>query len=210
MFNRLLIPLLLSSLVVAGPMALAKGDIYKWVDKDGVIHYGSEPPSENAKPAELPPLQTYKGAGKKTPLGTLESSSTALPSAAASGAAEIAKVTEIRVTSPEPDAVVREASVVVSASVSPASPAGAAYVFYLDGKRQNEKPQPAPSYTINNVERGSHSAVVAGIDPGGREFKRSAAVNFTVKPSVDGNPPPRLPGNTLPPPLPNPAKARGR
>src|SRR5690242_19267107 len=34
--------------------------VYKWVDEKGVIHYTDKPPTQNATPAKLPPLQTFR------------------------------------------------------------------------------------------------------------------------------------------------------
>ncbi len=186
--SHLLLPLVMLGMLSATTV-IAKGDIYKWVDKDGVTHYGSEQPSKDAKPAELPQLQTYKSTSKKVPLGTLESSSKPKPLDSAAG--DTTAVREIRITSPAPEETLRDNSVAISASVVPGTPAGAGFVFYLDGKRQNDKALPAPAYTIANIERGSHSVVVAGVDASGREFKRSAAVTFNSKPPIAINGPNR-------------------
>lgn len=207
---RLPLTLLLLGLLASPAALAAKGQIYKWVDKDGVVHYSGEPPSDKAQPTELPPLQTYKPSAQKAPLSVLDSSSTA------SKGNLNAAVSEVRITSPLPNEVLRSTgedgsiNVSVAAAVLPAAPAGASYAFYLDGQLQNSKASSSPSYTLKNVERGSHSVTVAVLDAAGRELKRSAPVSFSSRPPTDINGPARLPGNTLPAPLPNTGKPRIR
>ena len=46
-------------LLFSAVSGFAADSVYRWVDKDGVIHYGGQPPSKDAKPAALPEIQTY-------------------------------------------------------------------------------------------------------------------------------------------------------
>ncbi len=40
-------------------LVAAAGDVYRWVDSSGVVHYSDKPQAPNDKPAVLPHLQTY-------------------------------------------------------------------------------------------------------------------------------------------------------
>jgi hypothetical protein len=179
--HSLIKPALLCWVTLVASPVLAKDAIYKWVDKDGVTHYGSKPPSDTAKPADLPPLQTYQPAGKSAPIGTLEAASTA--SKPANPAVPVL-IQSVQITSPAPDEIFRDPSqpITVTAKVLPSAPAGASYAYYLNGQLQNAKAWPAANYPLKDVERGSHTVTVAVLDANGKEIKRSAPVRFSSQP----------------------------
>ena len=58
-----LLPALLVGLVVATGAAQA-GKVYKWTDRNGVVHYGDRPPDANAvaKNVKVIPVQAQPGA----------------------------------------------------------------------------------------------------------------------------------------------------
>ena len=165
----------LFALCASGP-ALAGDEVYRWVDKDGVVHYGGQPPSKDAKPATLPDIQTYSHrAGNK-----------ALPVSPADASAKpvTAAVKEMRILAPVQDEVFRDAqgSISVSVAVLPALPPGAGVLFYLDGAAKNARPSPATTMTFNGVERGEHSVTAAVVDASGKELMRAPPVTFHNKP----------------------------
>lgn len=155
--------------------ALGADAVYRWVDRDGVIHYGARPPAKDAKPAALPQLQTYPSrAGQRAlPLPSLD----AAPK-------PTALIKEMRILAPVQDEIFRDpqAGISVAVAVLPALPAGAGVVFYLDGAAKNAKPMTATSTTFNNVERGEHSVGAAVVDASGKELMRAAPVTFHSKP----------------------------
>jgi hypothetical protein len=51
----LVTPILLGILSFHTAQAQAD-DVYRWVDKAGLVHYTSKPPTKDSKPADLPPL----------------------------------------------------------------------------------------------------------------------------------------------------------
>jgi hypothetical protein len=65
-------------LVIASPLALAQ-KIYKWVDKDGTVHYGSQPPGHNAQEVRIhqmpaaPAPEPAQKSGDKPPPSFMES-----------------------------------------------------------------------------------------------------------------------------------------
>lgn len=154
--------------------------VYRWVDKDGVVHYSAQPPNKDAKPAALPPLQTYshKSGPQNLPDGA------ALAQSAAPTTPEAAPPPELRITGPAPDEVFRDPQglVPVAVSVKPFMPMEGGLVFYLDGSAQNSKPWASTSYTLVGVERGEHRVAVALVDRQGKEVTRSAAITFYAKP----------------------------
>lgn len=165
-------------LALAMPLA-AKDEIYRWVDADGVIHYGSQPPTKDAKPAALPDLQTYRS-GRPPVVAAPVIDKPVAPTAGSK--LELA----LRVAAPVEDETFRDPQglVPVSLTVTPGLPEGAGYVYYLDGVAQNKKPWLAASYTLTEVERGEHKISAAVVDRDGRELTRSGAVRIYQMPPI--------------------------
>jgi hypothetical protein len=173
--------LILSILLLASATAaLAGGTVYRYVDKDGVTHYTDKPPTPDAKPANLPPLQTISPA---TPLSQVTGSRDDAAAAPADAAAATGKFT-LRITSPAPDDTIRtdDGKVAVSATSDPPLGGGTGLLYLLDGAAQNKTPVSSLSYTLQNVERGEHTVAVAAVDAGGKEVTRSAPVTIFMKP----------------------------
>lgn len=151
--------------------------VYRWVDKDGVVHYGARPPSKDAQPASLPEIQTYshRAGSRAVPVQATDS-----PSASKGDSA----VAEVRILAPVQDEVFRDPQGVVNvtAAVLPTLPDGAGVIFYLDGAAKNAKPLASTSMTFTGVERGEHTVTVAVVDASGKELKRALAVTFHNKP----------------------------
>ena len=169
------IPLTIAALLLA-LSAQAADEVYRWVDKDGVVHYGAQPPSKDAKPAALPDIQTYshRASNKALPIVPADASPKPL----------VAAIKELRIVAPVQDEIFRDPSVGinVSVAVSPGLPPGAGIIFYLDGAAKNARPLPSTSTTFNSVDRGEHNVTAAVVDATGKELLRSAPVTFHSKP----------------------------
>lgn len=161
------------ALTVFSLSALAADEVYRWVDKQGVVHYGAQPPNKDAKPVALPALQTYK-AGSKVPL----------PSVAQAPKILASEVKEVRITAPVQDEIFRDPAGLVNVSVAvvPGLPAGAGIVFYLDGSPKNAKPLSTTSTSFTGVERGEHSVSAAVVDATGKELGRAPPITFYTRP----------------------------
>jgi hypothetical protein len=159
---------------VSAPKKATKDQVYKWVDKDGVVHYSNKPPTDDAKPAKLPPLQTYKG-GTTPNLSKYDKPTSGKP--AAGGSAQIDVVTPTR----EETFRGGERTVPVGVVVTPALAEGQRLIYLLDGTPQ-ASPTPDTSFALTNVERGSHTVSVTLIDASGNQLGSSAPVTFHVKP----------------------------
>lgn len=157
--------------------AADKQPVYKWVDEKGVVHYTDKPPSDNATPAKLPPLQTYKG---RTP-PDLSRFDKGPQGGKATGAAQIQVVT------PAQDETFRsgERTVPVAVVLTPQLTEGQRLVYLLDGTPQST-PVSDTSYAFTGVERGSHTASVMLVDTAGNELASSLPVTFHVKPAIAG------------------------
>ena len=171
---RILIAVLVSMLV--SPLALAKDAVYKWVDKDGVVHYTDKPPAKDATPAKLPPLQTYKG-GSNPKLQKFEKP-------AIKG---IGGYAQIEIVTPSHDETFRggERVVPVAVQVTPQLGEGQKLIYLLDGLPQSQ-PTTDTAFALTDVERGSHTVTVSLVNANGEELTTSTGVTFHLKPTVAG------------------------
>jgi hypothetical protein len=149
------------------------GEVYKWVDENGVVHYTDKPPSETVKPAKLPPLQTYRQ-GTAPDLTKFDRAGTPARPAAASAAPQIQVVT------PANDETFHggDRTVPVAVVLTPALGAGQRLIYMLDGKTAGSSS--GTSYAFTDVDRGTHTASVAVVDADGQELTRSSGVTFHV------------------------------
>jgi len=179
---------------VSAPKKPTKDQVYKWVDKDGVVHYSSQPPTQGAAPAKLPPLQTYKG-GTVPPL-------TKLQKQAVQGTGDAAQV---QLVTPSHDETFRSGAVPVAVVVTPQLMPDQRLIYLLDGTPASP-PTRDTSYALSNVERGTHTVSVTLINAAGEELGSSTGVTFhmktpTVDPANQGKPPAKPP-TTKPKPKP--------
>ena len=150
----------------------AAGDVYRWVDSSGVVHYSDKPLAPNDKPAVLPHLQTYApGASPPASAPVISTSGTA--SAAASA---------ITIASPEQDETIRDAEGKFTVTVNANPQPGEGLIFYLDGTAQNQQPTPSSAFLYSGVERGDHSVSAALVGSNGQELVRTEAVTIHMKP----------------------------
>lgn len=161
----------IATLIVLAAVALpASAEVYRWTDAKGVVHYTDKPPAADAKPVELPPLQTFSAAPAATP-------QPADDAVAAPVRAHIA------ITEPAPAATIRDPEGNVSVVVDGAVDSGQGLIYLLDGKPQNAPPTPSSAYLITGVERGEHQISASLVDANGHELARAAAVTIFMMPS---------------------------
>lgn len=170
---RLFATLFVLLLIASVSLLATAADVYRWTDKDGVVHYGDQPPTKDAKPTKLPPIQTVPFA-RQAP-------------ASADGAAPAkpaAPTLTLTVTAPKPEETLRDATrkLPISVALSQPLPPGAGLVYLLDGRAQNTPPIDSTSYTLDSLDRGTHLVAVAAVDARGKELARSAPVIVHMKP----------------------------
>ncbi len=156
--------------------APAKDRVYKWVDKDGVIHYGSQPPTKDATPVKLPPIQTFKG-------GTAPPNLNKFAKPGAAGAAAPGGAINVEVVTPSREETFRggERVVPVAVMVTPQMGEGHKLIYLLDGTPASP-PTPDTSWALTNVERGSHTVSVTLLGAAGEELATSNPVTFYMHP----------------------------
>ena len=160
----------LGLLVVALFLATGAGAApYKWVDKDGNVHYSDKPPpGAKLEPVELKPLTEVES----QPVPQSDSSSAPAPAPAADAAAASGNYNELRITSPVDQSTLRDpsASVAIGVTVDPPLSNGDVLEFTLDGKVV-ESP-------IESLDRGTHHIGARVLSANGGE--RIAARTITI------------------------------
>lgn len=162
--------LLLSLLAVNLPAAESE-EVYRYTDANGVVHYTDKPPAKDAKPVNLPKIQTYRSG---QPPKTFDFSDT--PKA---GAPQFS----VAFDSPSPEQTYREAgaSVAIAVSVMPGLVGGYGLLYTVDGEPLNEAPSFSTSLSIPGLARGSHVLGVALVDAK-RQTQAQASVTVHMKP----------------------------
>ncbi len=170
--------ILLATALAAMPL-LSAAEIYKYVDENGVTRYTDKPPSKEAKPVVLPPLQTYTGAGISPTVEAPATEDVPEPPKQAS-------YQGIELVSPTDNTVFQGASPSVRASavVNPGLAQGDRVVFLVDG-RSFPAPEGQTSLELNELERGSHSLQAVVMDAQDNIQVQSQVVNFQLsQPSI--------------------------
>ena len=190
--------LILAGLVVS--LAAASQDIYRWVDKDGVVHYSDQPGSDSAVLIETVEPNTMDAA-EPSPSG-----------AASSGRdedeppEEVAPYQTLSIASPTPDQVFfgGDAVVTASAELDGTLRPDHSVVFFLNGNRHEAS---GLSMEFADLERGSYFLRASILDQAGRPVLSSQQISFHVRqPSINSPQSPQA--RPKPPPKPWPRSAR--
>ena len=160
-------------------LAAAPQEIYRWVDKDGVVHYSDQPGSPNAERVELADPTTYQSDNAAVDYAPSESSSPRQPQM---------QYSSLVITSPAPDQTFSggDVKVQVSAAVGGGLQEDHQLVFYVDDVRR-----PATDgmgLTLTNVYRGTHYVRASVIDQDGVAVITSAQIAFHVQQRSTQNP----------------------
>jgi len=170
-----LLTLLLTCIAVT-LAAPASAQVYKWVDKDGVVHYTDKPPTPNAKPVDLPKLQRMdtleEGPGTPSkPMGRDETSKAgpALPT--------------VTIVQPKPDETLwgTNRTIPVRTTLSQALPPGYSLMYLLDGSANGMAATTATSTVFSDVDRGSHLVTVQIVDQSGKVLSSAGPVMVHLK-----------------------------
>jgi hypothetical protein len=162
------LPLILT-LLAAVPLHAAQ--VYRWVDKDGVVHYSDQP----APGAELLPLTTAPKPGSVPPTYT--------PSAGRSS--ETPSLPDVRysaceITSPSQDQTFMQSDgIPIVVETQPDLQAGDRISVSMNGTTL-EWPQGAAASRIGPLPRGSYSLVASITGPDGAVKCKTATLTFAV------------------------------
>jgi hypothetical protein len=149
----------------------SSASVYKWVDDKGVTHY-SDQPNPGAEKVQVAAPQSYTAPDASTATAPTEPSS-ATPAAPAAPVCAIA--------SPGDDEVLMNTSTVNgSLHLDPLPRPGMRIAILLDGKPSGSA-DAGGSFTIDPIDRGTHTLSAQVLDAGGHVLCQSPSVTFHVR-----------------------------
>jgi hypothetical protein len=170
-------------------------EIWRWVDKDGIVHYADQPGAPDAKLISVVDPNTYESESSPEPYassgGTSEAPDTGSP------------YNSLEIVQPAPEQVFFGADSVVrvEAALDGTMQTGHTLAFFVNGSRR-----PATSgfgLELANLPRGTYVLRASVLDPNGAAVITSAQIAFHVRqPSINS---PQSPQAPRPPPRPAPA-----
>jgi hypothetical protein len=166
---RIFLPLLIFFLAMP---ALAK-DVYKWTNEEGVVIY-SETYREGAE-------RMHVSGDKSSPRSGTEAADE-FQEEAVEGAVGDSDYTKLEIVQPENEATVRnnEGTVTVGLVISPTLAEGDSIKIVVDGS-ELENDLKSAQFSLNNLNRGTHSLVVRVVDKDGNVQITSNSVNFHLR-----------------------------
>ena len=197
--------IVVAGLVVALAAQAQSQDIYKWVDKDGVVHYSDQPGSPDAE------LVPYPGLGYAPPEDA-QAPDLYEPEQRRDEPPVGPTYQSLRILSPSQDEVFYggDVSVSVQLELDRDLRPGDSVVVFLDGQRVQESP--ALSATLTDLSRGTHFVRAAVTDENGSAVITSPQVTFHLRQATIATPPtgpsvrpPTRPPTTPPRPTPRPS-----
>jgi hypothetical protein len=186
-----------TALILAGMMfslAAEPQEIYRWVDKDGVVHYADQPGAPDAQRVEIANANEYEAVPQESGGGATYNEPAAPPPY---------DYDSVTIAQPTPDQVFfgADASVTVSAEIGGTLQPDHTLVFFLDGNRV-----PAAdggSAQLSNLERGMHFLRASVLDQNGAPLISSQQITFHVRlPSINTPQSPQAPSRPAPRPKP--------
>jgi hypothetical protein len=146
--------------------------IYKWVDDNGVTHY-SDQPNAGAQKVKVQDAQSYTAPASSADARTTQ----AQPPAGGGQAVGMA----CAIDSPGNDEVIFNTFTVSGhLSINPPPQGNRQVVMVLDGK-QLPGVASGNSFSINPVDRGTHSLAFQVVDSTGQVLCQSASITFHVR-----------------------------
>jgi hypothetical protein len=144
----------------------ATAEIYKWVDKNGNVHYSDEE-VDGSEQVKLTKGNSY------APVET----TTAQPSAQEK--IEAPTYTAISITKPSLNETIRDnnGNIAVAIDLAPALRPGNSITLFMDDK-ELLKGKTQTGFTLNNVDRGSHTLRASVVDKNGAVLISSKSVIF--------------------------------
>ncbi|MGV6826903.1 MAG: DUF4124 domain-containing protein [bacterium] len=155
-------------------------EFYKWVDQDGVVHYGEDP--GRGEQVEMPGLSTY--AAPKPPKTDKPAEAAAAPGEGSGPAAQPDSFayTSINIRSPQMDESIfsNEGLVDVVVATEPPLQVGHKLKIYVDGALYGE-PKTSNAFRLTGLNRGTHSLRAVLVDENGATRKQSGMIQFHMR-----------------------------
>lgn len=176
MFRSKTLPQALALTLALSTGTTVADEIYRHVDDNGNVTYSDEPMTDDSKAMELDPLPevSLPDASQR------EERSRRDETASDSGNAEPQGYQAIEITQPEHDSAFWRGGgrVVVRFQSQPSLRAGHRYALEVDGERIQKSRR--NTFSLKNVNRGTHELVVHVVDGNGETVSSSDVTRFTL------------------------------
>ena len=183
-------------LILAGltlSLTAASQEIYRWVDKNGIVHYSDQPDSPNAELISVIESNTYEGAEPSASPGSSDEDS--------ESGQGVSPYDSLSIVQPSPDQVFFGSDAVVTAiaDLKGTLRPDHSVVFFLNG---NRRPSASLDVEFSGLARGTYFLRASILDQDGEPVITSQQTTFHVRqPSINS---PRSPQAPKPPPKPTP------
>jgi len=160
---NILIRFLVLWILAVAIVAPAIAEIYKRTNPDGSVEFTDVPRSDEEKSVPLSPMSTFKATPSRRTISNTQVD-------------DAKKYSTISVTSPADEATIRDntGTIKVNVALSPALRPGHKLVLLVDGAQKSEST--SGSFTLNNLDRGSHSLTAQVLDKAGKTLLSSAPI----------------------------------
>jgi hypothetical protein len=198
-----------SLLILAGlaiTFVASAQEIYRWVDKDGVVHFSDQPGSDNAvliKVIEPNSFENEDSGGDGSGAGA--ATATEQPSTP-----DFPPYRGLFISSPAADQVFFGADAVVTATAELDGTLNPDHsvVFFLNGERRDSE---GLSMEFANLARGTYFLRASVLDENGKPVISSSQTTFHVRqPSINSPQSPQAPRPQPPRPVPAPVRSPSR
>ena len=159
------------ALTVAAVSPASAREVWKWVDKNGVVHY-SDQPVPGAQRVDIS-IQTYE-----SEQATIPSTSRPTPRPGEPITYDAVTITE---PANEQTFVNVEGAINVSVTVEPELRSGHSIRFEIDGRTVSPPESAASTLELKDVPRGEHTVRASIIDRTGKVLAQSQPVTFFVQ-----------------------------
>ena len=193
-------------LILAGltlSLAVASQEIYRWVDKNGVVHYEDQPGAANAELINVIEPNAYDGEATAQ-----ESSASASASEEEESDPSASPYESLSIVEPPADEVYfgSDAAVSVRAELAGTLRSDHSVVFFVNGSR---RPASGLDLQLSGLTRGTYFLRASILDENGKPVISSPQTSFHVRQASTQNPQTPVPARPqLPkPPRPTPRPA---
>jgi uncharacterized protein DUF4124 len=192
-------------LILAGlalSLAAASQEIYRWVDKDGIVHYSDQPDSPNAVLITVIEPNAYEGEAATPDSGASDSGS-----AEQESEPSVSPYESLSIVQPTPDQVFfgSDAAVTVQADLQGTLRPDHSVVFFVNG---NRRPAEGLGIQLSGLARGSYFLRASILDGNGDPVITSQQTTFHVRQASTKNPQTPVPARPqVPRPKPTPRPA---
>jgi hypothetical protein len=189
-------------LILAGltlSLAAASQEIYRWVDKNGIVHYSDQPDSPNAELINVIEPNAYEGTGETAGSGASE------PAGADEDSdPSVSPYESLSIVQPTLDQVFfgSDAAVSVQADLQGTLRPDHSVVFFVNG---NRRPADGLGLELSGLARGTYFLRASILDQDGDPVITSQQTTFHVRQASTRNPQSPVPPRPRPRATPRPS-----